>query len=192
MADPTWKNYYEKTGYEPNTLVKRALARIPRKTRTNALDLGCGNGRDSLYLKSEGFELVVAVDSSPDAPAFLGEGILRRAQTIEEAVLGKEGPYFDGYFDLAIALNSLFFLPKEAVEQVIPQMYRALSPGGYMAFNVLGPDDEWVMSGDKRVSWFYEHDIARFEDDYHSVYSSKVSEAGQTADGEPKFWQTYS
>ncbi len=189
MADPTWKQYFENVGNKPNMLVEKALARV--KLKRNALDLGSGNGRDSIYLNSQGFELVVAVDSSPDATMWLPPGIARKDKTIEDEVLGNVQVNFVGYYDLVISMNSLFFLTKRTAVEVISQMHKALTRGGVMAFNVLGYGDQWVADG-KDVSAFDDHEIAAIEETYHAVYSSKVTEAGTTADGKPKIWQTYS
>lgn len=99
------------------------------------LDLGCGPGRNALYLASMGFE-VHAVDLSPAAVAWAGErakeagaGIRLRcadAFALSAAELG--GPY-----DLICDSGCFHHLPPHRRVGYLALLERALAPGGHLA-----------------------------------------------------------
>lgn len=122
-------DYSSRYGLNPaHSEVVQACARIDAGS---ALDMGCGSGRNALYLAARGFE-VTAVDSNPAAVARLqsivqAEGLDRvdaRVYDINEARL--EGP-----FDFIACTVTLMFLDPGRVEAVIEDMQRATRPGGY-------------------------------------------------------------
>lgn len=189
VPDRTWKKYYENVGLEPNSLAVRAASRVTQKRA--ALDLGCGNGRDSLYLHLQGFEVVVAVDPSPDAPAWFVPGILRRMQDAENFMFKQHESVLTDRYDLILCLNTLFFIEKETVLRLIDAMHTATAPLQFMAFNVLGERDGWV--GSKReVSYFADGEIDGLRR-RHSIANYELREFdGTVADGSPKHWHTHS
>ncbi|WP_330296263.1 class I SAM-dependent methyltransferase [Streptomyces sp. NBC_00503] len=106
---------------------------IPRGGR--ALDLGCGPGRNALYLDSLGFE-VDAVDLSPTALAWAGE----RARTAGSAVrfhrgdaLGTAGAALVGPYDLIYDSGCFHHLPPHRRVSYLALLERLLAPGGRFA-----------------------------------------------------------
>src|SRR5579885_3828650 len=66
-----WKEFYKFTkGQPPWSLLVKAVSIVSRKE--NALELGSGAGRDTIYLLEQGFH-VTAVDKDPDSMAILQE-----------------------------------------------------------------------------------------------------------------------
>src|SRR5215831_8680094 len=66
---PAWDKFYELTkGSPPWPLLQRAVEALGRKG--DALDLGAGAGRDTVYLLEQGFQ-VTAVDRERSAIAIL-------------------------------------------------------------------------------------------------------------------------
>lgn len=185
MADTTWKEYYEKVGLSPNALTMLAALRVTSKRE--ALDLGCGNGRDSLYLMLQGFEVITAVDSSPDAPKWLAPGILRVEQDIESFMFERHKSLLTNRYDLVVCINTFFFIKKETVLRLIDAMHTATAPLQFMAFNVLGERDGWVASG-REVSHFADAEIEGLRE-RHSRADYELREfEGTVADGTPKHW----
>ncbi|WP_416978445.1 class I SAM-dependent methyltransferase [Streptomyces sp. T028] len=100
-----------------------------------ALDLGCGPGRNALYLASRGFE-VDAVDLSPTAVAWAGE----RAREAGAEVRFHCGDAFDpgaaaldGPYDLIHDSGCFHHLPPHRRISYLALLDRALAPGGHLA-----------------------------------------------------------
>jgi SAM-dependent methyltransferase len=124
-----WDTRYSATdamwSYEPNVfLVPRAEAIEPGR----ALDLGCGEGRNALWLASQGWD-VTAVDFSQVAVERGRSWARQRGLTVDFHVADViEYQPEPAAFDLVI----LFYLqlPHAEVRQVIGHAVGALAPGG--------------------------------------------------------------
>lgn len=96
-----------------------------------ALDLGCGNGRNSLYLAANGFD-VTAWDKNPMSINNL-EDI--RAQeglaNLQAAVKDLNSLSFDGEYDFILSTVVLMFLEANTIPGLIANMQRCTRPGGY-------------------------------------------------------------
>lgn len=124
-----------------------------RLTPGRALDLGCGAGRNALYLAAAGFE-VDAVDLSPTAIAWAREragsaGI--RFVRGDAFALGLTGPY-----DLVYDSGCFHHLPPHRRISFLGLLDRVLAPGGHLALTCFAsgamgdeqPDVELYRSGD--------------------------------------------
>ncbi len=109
------------------------------------LDLGCGVGRDSFYLSSQGFK-VFALDS-----AFTGLSKANGQSTIKQAATchfvqadALSLPFPDSFFDGVYCFGLLHeFLPPgcdQAVEQALKEVSRALKDQGILVLSVLAGD----------------------------------------------------
>lgn len=95
------------------------------------LDLGCGNGRNSLYLAANGYD-VTAWDKNPMSISTL-EGI-REAEglnNLHTAVQDLNTLSFDGEYDFILSTVVLMFLQAETIPGLIANMQRCTKPGGY-------------------------------------------------------------
>ncbi len=124
-----WDTRYSATdmmwSYEPNVfLVPRVVGLEPGR----ALDLGCGEGRNALWLASQGWD-VTAVDFSQVAVDRGSGWAEQRGLTVDFRVADvidyRPEP---AAFDLVIA----FYLqiPHDEVRQVLTHAVEALAPGG--------------------------------------------------------------
>jgi len=103
---------------------------IPDKTKL--LDIGCGKGRNSIYLALRGFQ-IVCVDFSLQAIKEAKER--SKAQVIFEVVdLTKNWPFKNTYFDAVIDCNTTICIPNPGRKKAIKEAYRVLKPGGYYLF----------------------------------------------------------
>lgn len=96
-----------------------------------ALDMGCSNGRNALYLSQLGFE-VTAVDSNPNAIAMLQqiageEGIAN----INAQVYDINNAQLSDDFGFIACTVTLMFLNPERVAAVLADMQAHTLPGGY-------------------------------------------------------------
>ncbi|MCA1221702.1 class I SAM-dependent methyltransferase [Streptomyces sp. 8L] len=100
-----------------------------------ALDLGCGTGRNALYLASRGFE-VDAVDLSPVAVAWAedrarGAGI--GARFLSGDVFALPATELSGPYDLVVDSGCFHHLPPHRRVSYLGLLDRVLAPGGHFA-----------------------------------------------------------
>ncbi|WP_065357131.1 tellurite resistance methyltransferase TehB [Kluyvera georgiana] len=103
------------------TLVK------PGKT----LDLGCGNGRNSLYLAANGYD-VTAWDKNPMSIQNLRS--IREAEGLDNlqvAIHDLNTLSFDGEYDFILSTVVMMFLEANTIPRLIDNMQRCTKPGGY-------------------------------------------------------------
>ncbi|MFP5597671.1 tellurite resistance methyltransferase TehB [Kluyvera sp. 142486] len=95
------------------------------------LDLGCGNGRNSLYLAANGYD-VTAWDKNPMSIQNLLS--IREAEGLENlqaAVKDLNTLTFDGEYDFILSTVVMMFLESSTIPRLIPNMQRCTKPGGY-------------------------------------------------------------
>ena len=108
-------------------VVDAAKIVAPGKT----LDLGCGNGRNSLYLAANGYD-VTAWDKNPMSIANLehiknAEGLTN----LHAEVADLNALNFDGEYDFILSTVVMMFLDAKTIPGLIENMQRCTNPGGY-------------------------------------------------------------
>ena len=97
----------------------------------NTLDLGCGNGRNSLYLAANGYT-VTAWDKNP--MSINNIETIRQAEglnNLQTAVVDLNALSFDGEYDFILSTVVLMFLEAKTIPGLIDNMQRCTTPGGY-------------------------------------------------------------
>ncbi len=97
----------------------------------NTLDLGCGNGRNSLYLAANGYS-VTAWDKNPMSIANIerikaAEGLTH----LEIATIDLNALSFEGEYDFILSTVVMMFLEPQTIPGLIANMQRTTVPGGY-------------------------------------------------------------
>ena len=97
----------------------------------NTLDLGCGNGRNSLWLAANGYD-VTAWDKNPMSIDTIerikaAEGI----ENLQTAIKDLNSLSFDGEYDFILSTVVLMFLEAKSIPVLITNMQRCTRPGGY-------------------------------------------------------------
>ncbi|MBA7846979.1 tellurite resistance methyltransferase TehB [Klebsiella sp. RHBSTW-00484] len=108
-------------------VVHAATLIAPGKT----LDLGCGNGRNSLYLAANGFA-VTAWDKNPASINNLES--IRQAEGLENlqaAIKDLNSLSFDGEYDFILSTVVMMFLEAKTIPGLIDNMQRCTKAGGY-------------------------------------------------------------
>ena len=139
-----WPAYFEAArGFDVRPTTRFALDKFFAKNKTNlAIDLGCGNGTDTLAILEAGFR-VLAIDASSEAltelkdkcPPQLSAHLTLEQQTLEAINLPP-----------CIFLNASFVLPfcaPEAFPALWAAIVEALQSGGHFAGQFFGPTDSW-------------------------------------------------
>ncbi|MEG1209742.1 MAG: tellurite resistance methyltransferase TehB [Leclercia sp.] len=95
------------------------------------LDLGCGNGRNSLYLAANGFD-VTAWDKNANSIDNLESIKAKEGITnLQSAIKDLNSLRFDGEYDFILSTVVMMFLEANTIPGLIDNMQRCTKPGGY-------------------------------------------------------------
>lgn len=151
-SDPAfdWNPFYEKVrGLGTSETLNLALAHIdrtkrPRKKIWRAVDLGCGEGRDTLDLLNRGWR-VLAIDNTHSACTAL---TAKASELRIDSHLTVRECSFDnaayGRADLINACLALPYCPPDRFARVWSKILKALQPGGYLSCNLFGDRHDWA------------------------------------------------
>lgn len=95
------------------------------------LDLGCGQGRDALFIARLGHE-VVGVDYSPVGIAQLAEDAATEGLPIEAVVADLADYIPDGAFDVVLFDRTLHILSAVSRLTVVERCAECVAPGGFL------------------------------------------------------------
>ena len=115
---------------------KALLTLIQAEGKRTLLEIGAGPGRDALFFKESGLE-VICTDLSPAMVAICQANGLT-AHVHDFASLD----FADGAFDVIYAMNCLLHVPNEAMPAILANLRRMLAPGGLFYFGAYGGHDE--------------------------------------------------
>ncbi|WP_269811454.1 tellurite resistance methyltransferase TehB [Buttiauxella ferragutiae] len=124
------ENYYtEKYGLtRTHSEVLNAVTIVPPG---KTLDLGCGSGRNSLYLNQKGFD-VTAWDKNQMSISNLNKIIAAEGlKNIITDVVDLNTLAFDGEYDFILSTVVMMFLERDTIPRLIANMQRCTKPGGY-------------------------------------------------------------
>ncbi|WP_213990787.1 SAM-dependent methyltransferase TehB [Sodalis sp. dw_96] len=94
------------------------------------LDLGCGGGRNALYLDLLGFS-VTAHDKNPQSIAALNEIIAaEELKNISASTLDISEVSISGEYQFILSTVVMMFLPADCISRLIGDMQRSTLPGG--------------------------------------------------------------
>ena len=193
-VNENWENYYEKTGKRPprETLLF-ALARFDednlkeRKT-LRAVDLGCGNGRDTVEMLRRGWK-VLAVDAELSAI----EGINARVTGENKTLLETQVARFEGVIlPKSELINSSFALPLVSpvdFPDLWDKILDALVPGGMVSCQLYGDRDSW--GGNPTITCFAKSAIDALLFPLEVEYFREEEEDSTTPRGNSKHWHIY-
>jgi tellurite methyltransferase len=184
-----WTGYYDaQEGREPRELLTEVLRAFDADDRVgSAVDIGCGDGTDSLALLERGWD-VLSIDAEDDAirrlRARLTDDMAARSTTVVSPMEAIDLPPTD----LVFASFSLPFCPPEAFPELWARIRASLRPGGHFAGELFGDRDTWA--SDPAMT-FHDLDAARALFDGLEVASFvEEDEDGESFDG-PKHWHVF-
>ena len=130
-------------GHEPGPVARRAVRYhrplLRPKQSANALDVGCGEGQDLLFLAQQGY-VSIGLD-------FTATGLAKARQLVKSN--GCEAAFFradiskwetDTQFDLVLAINCLQFLGEDA-PATLKYVQSLVKPGGVIGLSMFARDD---------------------------------------------------
>jgi tellurite methyltransferase len=122
-------------GKRPSTMARIFFQKFPPQDDQKLLDIGCGEGRDSIFFAQNGYQ-VTGFDAS-------NEGIQKSMSRADELNLSidffqaniNEYRLQDSYFAI-FASGALHYIPLPFREEIIANYKRFTNPGGIHAFMV--------------------------------------------------------
>jgi tellurite methyltransferase len=157
-----WDLEYRRTpdsyvwGTEASPLAVELAARVPAGGRV--LDLGCGEGRDSVFFAARGLD-VIGVEASPAG--------LRKAERLAaergvrvrwvESVLPDIPPL--GEFDLVYSCGSIHYVPRRERAELFARLRAMTAPGGLQAHIVFTDQHVYEERGEK-IEYFTAGELA--------------------------------
>ncbi len=123
------------------------LHAAPADIGTSTLDLGCGAGRNAVYLAQRGWR-VVGVDFVPVAlrrmvHAAHANGLGHAVMPVC-AELGQTLPFRDAAFDLALDVTTSASLTPQALRMFESELRRVVKPNGMLLSYVMADDDSYL------------------------------------------------
>lgn len=189
----SWESYYERTGTRPprETLLfalSRFDAELQPGDRRFAVDLGCGNGRDTIELLRRGWR-VLAVDAEQSAI----DGLRERPDLPADAALETLVARFESA-DLPEAelVNSSFALPlvpPAAFPDLWDRMLAALRTGGRISCQLYGDRDGWV--GRPGITFFTRGAVDALLEPLDVEFFREEEDDSVTPRGQPKHWHIF-
>lgn len=191
-----WPAYFEVVaGKPPRETLLDALARFeaegtprPDATPPLAIDLGCGEGRDTAELLRRGWR-VLAIDAHPDAVRRLrARPDLLHPDRLEI----REQPFEGLHLPAATLVNASFalpFCPPNHFETLWATIVAALPPGARIAGQLFGDRDDWATIPDRSHQTRAQAEtlLAGFEVELFQEFEDD----GKDALSNPKHWHRF-
>jgi SAM-dependent methyltransferase len=149
-----FREYHENTfRVNPESFLMPLAKRL--KPGARILDIGCGSGRDLLWLKQRGFQ-VIGFERSP------GLAVLARENSGCDIINGDFELYDFSVFqiDALILIGALVHVPNEKLSDVFGKVVKAVRPGGHLLVSLKqGKGKKETLDG--RIFYLWQDDQLR-------------------------------
>ncbi len=176
MTRSPWAREYARTpneyiwGLRASAFAREVRALLPPGARV--LELGCGEGRDSVYFAACGYD-VTAMDVS--AAGLQKAERLARAHGVRvrwvHGDVAREIPA--GPFELVYSCGAIHYIVRRARARLFRRLEALTRPGGYHAHVVFTDRSIYVEKGE-RIDYFAEGELGRAYADWHIVQSEPL------------------
>lgn len=188
-----WVTYYQAVeGRPPRETLLKALAQFdvePPKPRL-AVDLGCGDGRDTVELLRRGWQ-VLAIDGEPKAfERLLDRPDVQPFQTqLQTQLMRFEALTLPIEVDLINASFCLTFCPPARFPDLWQTIVAALKPGGRFCGHLFGDRDSWTIYPNR--THHSRPQVEALLQPFQVEWLEEEDHPGVTAIGEQKHWHLY-
>lgn len=147
-----------------------------------ALDLGCGSGRNSLYLQLLGFD-VDAVDKSEMSISNLQEIIANdHLSHINASIYDINQANLKGNYDLIISTVVMMFLQPDRIPDIIHNMQNITKTGGYnLIVCAMSTDDfpctvgfSFTFKENELLNYYQNWDILKYNEDVGELHKTDI------------------
>jgi 8-oxo-dGTP diphosphatase len=175
-------------GEKPNSLLQKVFDRL--EPGSEFLDLGCGQGRDALFMLREGFK-VTAIDNSR-------EGIKKAKEAIAADEL--PSPKIDLFcqdiatfkikpnkYSIINAYNSLHFLAKKDALRMLEQIKKSLKKKGHVVISCFFTKRPLAKKADNKHCFVGAGELKKIFSDFKIIFYEEktVDDAGHVGCPEP-------
>jgi cyclopropane fatty-acyl-phospholipid synthase-like methyltransferase len=147
MWESKWKklaNYLSETEF-----AKKSFSFIKDKNFNSLLDLGCGDGKDTLFFAKNGFK-VTAIDFSKTAIDHLkGRINQEKIEDITPLIMNLEELDFNKKFDVIYANLTLQYFNDEITTKIFNDLHNLLNKGGFLFVKCKSSEDLLYGQGEK-------------------------------------------
>lgn len=169
--DEGWEKVYTEKGdlyKDIGPEIKEYTKILEKKKYKLVLDLGCGTGRNTIYLAQKGF-LVYAFDISKTGVAITKKKAESLGLKNIKFDVGdmKKTPYPNNYFDAVLCMLTLSHGLLKDNEDAINEIYRILKPKGMLITELMSVEDNTCGKGKEIEKNTY---LGSMEDDKHMMH----------------------
>ncbi|GAB5552439.1 MAG: hypothetical protein Sapg2KO_20300 [Saprospiraceae bacterium] len=163
MDKEYWSNYYlnQRQDRQPTLFAKHIIENYIKDEHSKLIELGCGNGRDSIYFSKRALN-VVAVDQVKEEIDFLQNQFNKNKNikfiSSDFCELGKEEIY-----DIVYSRFTLHSITSAQQSRVLNWAFNQLNEGGLFCIEVRGKKNELYKKGEAVVN---EKDAYIYNDHY--------------------------
>jgi ubiquinone/menaquinone biosynthesis C-methylase UbiE len=150
-----WEKLYEKKnryGTEPCQFAIKSLELMKKIKGNKILELGCGEGKDSIFFAKNGYE-IFSLDCSEKAIKSFEENIVKNnVQKLVHPILydiSKPLKFDDKTFDIVFAHLSLHYFDDKITTKIFTEIRRVLKVGGFLFVRVKSTEDQLYGKGKK-------------------------------------------
>ncbi|MBD2177496.1 class I SAM-dependent methyltransferase [Pseudanabaena sp. FACHB-1998] len=192
--DNDWTAYYQAVAGRPprGTLLKALnlfeLEKSP-KSPLFAVDLGCGDGRDTVELLERGWQ-VLAIDGNEEAIAMLRDRKDIDSTLLETQVMSFENLTIPNSQDL---INSSFALPfchPDDFPNLWNKIIASLRVGGRFCGQLFGDRDTWATTY-TNMTHYPKPQVEQLLQSFKVEFFEEEEHHGVTAMGEQKYWHIF-
>lgn len=181
------ERYYENTVNKPASVNVNRFLKLVTETG-NAVELGCGSGRDTVCLIKNNWN-VLAIDIENTKKMItekLNEQELKRfrflQKSFEETELEK--------CNLLLANNSLPFCKKENFKELWNKIENSIEKNGYFLGSFFGDKDEWNGLRED-MTFLTKQQVIRLFKNFEIINFSEFEGIDITGIGRKKYWHTF-
>ena len=181
------EKYYDNTENEmPNYTVKKFIELNVEPG--NAVELGCGAGRDTVYLIRNGWN-VLAIDREDVETRIVSKLLVEELEQFEFFKQRFEDIELENS-NLVVANFSLPFCNKNDFKKLWAKINHSILKDGYFVGNFLGDKDEWKIAKEKMTFLTKDHVMELFRN-FEIVEFKEVEKDGLTGFGKMKHWHIF-
>ena len=167
--DQIYKNHENAWSKEPDELIKFALTKF--MPGASFLDLGCGQGRDALFMARNNFK-VTAVDASEVAINQLNKTIKNDGLKNLEAITAdiRNFQIKKNKYDIIYGGNVLQFLKKTEAVKMIKNIKENITPDGFVILASFTTDDPRYDKSNENRAFFEPQEMLSFFKNFKIIH----------------------